>query len=61
MEIKYIGWISPYHIYGERQRYTFDKENREKLVDSRDAEVLLNTFEDGVKVFVENKSNASEG
>ena len=54
VEIKYIGWTLPYKIYGERQLYVFDE--RVKLVDSRDAEILLNTFEDGVKVFIEIKN-----
>ena len=50
-EIRYIGWISPYQVYGERQLYTFDENQRQKFVDARDAESLLETVVDGVKVF----------
>jgi len=51
VEIKYNGWISPYTVYGEKQQYTFNKLNRIKYVDKRDANILLGTIEDGVKVF----------
>lgn len=51
VEIRYIGWESPYWIFGEYQRYEFDNENRNKLIDTRDEEILLSVIVDGVKVF----------
>lgn len=50
-EIKYIGWTSPYLVFGEKQLYFFSENDRVKLVDNRDTEILLTTIEDGVKVF----------
>jgi hypothetical protein len=53
VEIKYIGWITPFTIYGEKQRYEFDTDRRTKLIDKRDAEILIETIVDGVKIFAE--------
>jgi len=51
VEIKYIGWILPFEIYGEKQHYSFDENNRVKIVDKRDAEILMDMIVDGVKIF----------
>lgn len=59
-EIRYIGWESPYQVYGEKQLYTFTEDSREKLVDKRDVDILLNVVEDGVKIFDKNEGNGSE-
>jgi hypothetical protein len=59
-EIRYIGWISPYRVYGERQLYTFDDTQRQKFVDTRDADVLLNEEMDGVKIFDKVQGETSE-
>jgi hypothetical protein len=53
IEIKYIGWITPFTTYGEKHRYEFDEDNRVKLIDARDVDIL-ETIVDGVKVFVKN-------
>lgn len=58
-EIRYLGWTSPYTVYGERQLYTFTEYDRVKLVDKRDTEILLTTIEDGVKVFDKNEEGNS--
>jgi hypothetical protein len=58
VEVRYIGWDLPYQIYGEKQLYTFDE--RQKLVDKRDADILLNTIVDGVRVFDKAKGDSSE-
>lgn len=58
-ELRYNGWITPYRIYGEEQLYTFDDNSREKLVDTRDAEILLEEVVDGVKVFDKNEGDSS--
>jgi len=58
VELRYIGWELPYEIYGEKQLYTFDE--RQKLVDKRDADILLNTIVDGVRVFDKAKGDSSE-
>ncbi len=57
-EVRYIGWQLPYSIYGERQLYEFDK--RQKLVDCRDAEYLLEVYEDGVKIFDKVESDSTQ-
>lgn len=54
VEIKYIGWITPFTIYGEKQCYEFDANLRVRLIDKRDAEILMETIVDGVKIFAEN-------
>lgn len=58
-ELRYNGWTTPYRIYGERQLYSFDDNSREKLVDIRDAEILLEEIVDGVKVFDKNEGDSS--
>ena len=49
VEIRYIGWVMPFSIYGEKQRYDFDE--RVKLVDKRDAEIFDKVYVDGVRIF----------
>jgi hypothetical protein len=51
VEIKYYGWTSPYIVIGDYHYYIFDTESRVRYVDSRDEKILLDTIEDGVKIF----------
>jgi len=57
VEVRYLGWEFPYQIYGEKQLYVFDE--RQKIVDSRDAEVFLETIVDGVRIFDKVQGDAS--
>jgi hypothetical protein len=57
VEIRYIGWETPFSIYGEKQRYEFDE--RVKLVDKRDAEIFYETYVDGVTIFDKVQSESS--
>ena len=59
VEIRYNGWETPYEVYGDEQLYTFDSTSRNKLVDVRDVDYLLEIVVDGVKVFDQNESERS--
>lgn len=51
IEIRYNGWVVPYTVIGDYHYYTFNNNSRVQYIDKRDANILLEMIEDGVKVF----------
>ena len=50
-EVKYNGWESVFRVYGVKQLYIFTSDHRSKIVDIKDAEIILETIVDGVRIF----------